>query len=351
MPLIRITPIRTISTATLDDEKELLKTLFGRYRDKQSSPEEEQRLLDAIRSGQYQALFEGLIDDSFRDERPLDDAGEQRLQEVVREVFQAVQHGKNQVLVHEMAIGWKFNIRRWLSTVAAAVLLLGACYFIWQQFIAEIQVRTIRTAYGEKKQIVLPDSSVVWLNAGTEISYPERFKGGQRIVNLKNGQAYFDISRNSDKAFIVKALGMDVRVLGTAFEVKSFADQQEASVSVGSGEVAVQVTGKQASRPLLPQQQMVYDHQTGEVKRLAIDSNYVAAWRNNRLAFYNERLEDVLAGLERQYNIPIRLVNKRLAGQRITMQLGQDKLTEVLSALSFTVNFNFKQHEKEITIE
>lgn len=163
----------------------------------------------------------------------------------------------NSVIKNEDPLSNKQPLIRKLSRVAAIlipVILIARGYFYFSSF---NQLIEIETAYGEERHLILPDSSQIWLNAGTILKYPKKFKGQKRVVHL-NGEAYFSVKKDDSKTFIVETGDLSVTVLGTQFNVKAYANEQRITTTLTSGKVEVR-TPENDIHILKPNEQLTYN--------------------------------------------------------------------------------------------
>ncbi|MBS1528663.1 MAG: FecR domain-containing protein [Bacteroidetes bacterium] len=261
--------------------------------------------------------------------------------------------GTEQSLLHVTsqmaAITQKHRQRIKYSWYAAAAILVFSAVALFTHTSHRRQLLTVSVPFGKVQQLTLPDSSKVWLNAGTTIQYPEKFDNTTRQILLKNGQAFFDVVHDPDKPFVVEAKGIDVTVLGTSFEVKAFADEQENKVAVTTGKVGVSAKD-QPTVMLLPDESAVYNtttHQISEQKTSAAD---IASWRTGRLVFEQEPFQYVIHALERKYNVRIQNEKPQLLQLKITLRLNDQPLKNVLDVLAFSNNFNYRQENEQLIV-
>lgn len=160
---------------------------------------------------------------------------------------------------------------------------------------------TLSTPKGGQYQITLPDGTKVWLNAASKLSYPKFFSGVQRMVEL-DGEAYFEVARKEKQPFIVKTSKEQVEVLGTHFNVNSYAEEEISKVALAEGKVSVRLQNDQF-KVLNPGQQSVVKAQQVWVEQVNIDE--VIAWKNGEFMFNNEALSSAVRQLERWYDIDI----------------------------------------------
>lgn len=222
--------------------------------------------------------------------------------------------------------------------VAAVLVLLAVALAFYQVQWQSPTLMQVQVALGEQKEVILDDGSRVRLNAGTVFSYPERFSGSKRTVNLISGEAFFEVSPDKKHPFVIETDQMAVEVLGTSFNVKAYPDDPTAEVSVKTGRVEVATADQHTL--LLPGQKTILKN--SNLTRAAVNTDDIAAWTENRLVFDNHALGEIFRVLERHYNIEI-LVNKPdLLKERVTLTLKEQPLNAVLETLSFTKTFAYE---------
>ncbi len=194
----------------------------------------------------------------------------------------------------------------WLKTfsrVAAIFILLIGISGIWfyLQHDANSAMVEILAAYGETKQITLPDQTEVWLNAGSSLKYPSEFNQKIRSVSL-TGEAFFSVTKNQSMPFVVETRKLTVKVLGTKFNLKAYPNEHQTVATLQEGKIEVQ-TENQQKQQLVPNEQLVYDSQTSKMKLLKINPEDLPDWKNGNLLFAEATLGEILQTLERHFNI------------------------------------------------
>ncbi|WP_313380073.1 FecR domain-containing protein [Proteiniphilum saccharofermentans] len=158
---------------------------------------------------------------------------------------------------------------------------------------------------GEMKQILLPDGSKVWLNAGSMLFYSDGFSGLNRRLFL-SGEATFQVQKDAKRPFIVKTQYMEVEALGTTFNVRSYVDAGMTAVTLEEGSVRVNVDGKVSiSEVISPNEQFVYDHRHGKTSRFEVDAELVSKWKEGYLVFNDASFEDIIRTVERRFNVTV----------------------------------------------
>lgn len=240
--------------------------------------------------------------------------------------------------------GWVQRLSAW-SSATAAIVMIG--FFLWTNERKPVSddVRVVVAPMGKTVRVNLPDGSHIWLNAGSALSYPVAFSGKTREVVLREGQAFFDVARDTTKPFIVHAKTLDITVLGTSFDVKAYQNDLDIKVTVKTGKVGVQLRDKpeQPALMLLPAEQAVVPEKTQKIQVTEISKPAIAPWKDNRMVFEDELLVEVLHALERKYNQHIIIEEPGLATEKISVTLDDQPMTDVLKVLGFSKNFNYSQ--------
>lgn len=200
-----------------------------------------------------------------------------------------------------------------ITAAAAAVMITISLSYYFRNAIRNVVDPEIfhkqRVAYGNIGRMTLPDGTKVVLNAGSTLQYSSRFNERDRKVFL-DGEGYFEVTKNTDKPFTVEVRRLAVQVLGTAFNVSAYADDDINEVEVLSGKVAVQAIEGQKSTVLLSRHEGIrLDTTLFELSRIAVDSNLVRSWEHGVLDFKGRPLSAVARSLERYYGTKITLDN------------------------------------------
>lgn len=244
----------------------------------------------------------------------------------------------------------------WLGYAAAVVAVIAVGFFSYKggqsQLEASLGEIVVEAPQGSRSEMVLPDGTKVWLNAGSKISYSQTFGYTVRLVRLE-GEGYFEVAHNEQLPFSVESGNVRVKVLGTKFNVRDYPTDAEASVSLAEGSVSMSsMRMASTERVLTPGQRATVNKETG---RIRVDDYEVAnaiQWTNGILVFDGESLRDIVNDLERCYNVRIivktpSLYNLHFYGTFIRQE---QSLREVLDALAATGKIRFVQKDQEITL-
>lgn len=171
--------------------------------------------------------------------------------------------------------------------------------------IAEQRVEVYSPA-GMISKLTLPDGSKVILNNNSTLSYPVKFSGNERKIEL-DGEAFFEIEKDSLKPFLINTEGMDVRVLGTSFNLKAYEADNETILSLKEGIVQAETTrkGEKEQIKLVPGEQLVVDRLAETLERKKVNINWYTAWVDGRMVYRDETLSRILKDIEQRFDIDI----------------------------------------------
>ena len=267
-----------------------------------------------------------------------------------------------------------------LSITVFVVFATGAIYFFSKKKITEAiaseAISSVATKNGNRTNIVLPDGSQVWLNAGSNLDYDNStFNKGLREVSL-NGEAYFDVVKNAEKPFIIHTKKMDIKVLGTSFNVRSYSNEKfaEAALIRGSIEVTlkdrdqkiilkpnekISVANEEAKTEAKPEKAALVKSNPAripqfEVKEIKPNPTYniigEIAWTQNKLYFEDENLEDIGHLIERWFGKKVTIANESLKSVHYTGNFENETMEDVLSYLKLSKPFNFRIGNDNVVI-
>ncbi len=188
------------------------------------------------------------------------------------------------------------------------------------------------TAYGERELIILPDSTKVWLNSGSTLIYPSSFVSKERNICL-SGEAFFDVSRDADRPFIVDVNQVRLKVLGTKFNVCTYPDNPEFTATLETGKIQINVEGKEEPYVLSANDQLVYNTMTGEVSISQVQAHNYSSWRTGSLYLDDMSFPKVISLLERTYNINIHVRHTRFNSQTIRAHFSANESVDDVMAI------------------
>lgn len=207
----------------------------------------------------------------------------------------------------------------------------------------------LSTSRGQTYSLVLPDGTKVWLNAASSISYPTSFAQLiERRVQI-SGEAYFEVSKDKAHPFIVITNNQQVRVLGTHFNINSYADEDNITTTLLEGSVQVSGPNPTVRTILTPNQQSLYDGQHIQVKE--VNAANVISWKNGQFSFKSEELKSIMRNVGRWYNVEVNFQNELLSSRTFSGKVSRfDNVSKVLRVLERTGEVKFKIEGRKITV-
>lgn len=254
----------------------------------------------------------------------------------------------------------------WLKVGVAAALTGFVLLFVWNKqspqnttITAQSWASISNTGNSIIKQD-LPDGSSVWLKPGTRLSYPKAFAQSSRNVKMQ-GEAFFEVTKNPQRPFIIESKHIVTKVWGTSFRVVDNDGVQKAVVTVLTGKVSVSKTGSEAHRAgarllatevmLQPHQQVTYQEQNGTLTtNRNADMSTMELWKHIDLSFNNEKLTGIASVLNKKFGVNIKIEGNKLKDASMTADLTGLNLPEVLEVLKTSMNINYEIAEDDLII-
>ena len=202
---------------------------------------------------------------------------------------------------------------------------------------------------GNKTQIILPDSSKVWLNSGAELWYPSDYTATNREVWMK-GECYFQIEKDPSHPFIVHGSKLQLKVLGTCFNVKEDENLDMTDVTLVNGKVKVLDLQNEKIYDMVPGQQLNYSKGLAVVKK-AENLEALTSWVNNILIFNNEPFSEVVSYLNGWYGVNIKFDHTMYDHHKYTFKVKTESLREVLELITIITPINYTIEGDQITIK
>ncbi len=292
-------------------------------------------------------------------------------------------------VVHLMHKGIGKPLFRLKKFIVAAMLLLtigisfGSAYlFFNKKYNATITCNEINVPKGSKTYLTLNDGSKIWLNSMSKLTYPGKFNTTYREVFLE-GEAYFKIAKDKNIPFYVRTSDLDIKVLGTSFNIKSYKNEGTIEATLESGSISIFRKGQDGKTKhivLKPDQRLTFVKSEGRIlvdniKKMLKNDKYAdtaqtnsrrkeklylaenintklyTAWKDNKLIFVNESFESLAVRMERWYNVRIEITGDKLKQYRFTGTFEKETIEQALKALQITTKFEYSIDHNKITIK
>jgi len=306
-------------------EEDYLKLLVDRYLNKTSTDEELEIFVHLMKQGKL--------------DRYLEEAMDNELMEITSEHIAPEKSG------------WLMKLRWPLAAALCfAISVLG--YLSLKQpagpATANLKNITFQNLKANVCKVILPDSSMVWLNPGATLAYPSAFTGKLRQVTMV-GEAFFEVTKDPEHPFVILSGKIKTKVWGTSFRIRAIPGEKDTKVSVLTGKVTVSASADEVS--LLPHEEATYKANDSKLVKAAIpESSDVIVWRKANLSFENTALSQIAAELNNFYHVQIHLDGEKLKAYELTADFNGKNLNEILILICKSVHADYSQKENEILV-
>lgn len=355
--------------------------IIARNLNGEAAPQEQQQLIDLLHQNQQlQQQYDILISIWKQKHGSINDEDNVNARNTISRIINraAIEADDTEVI----SLRKRRRNRRRLSLAISSFIILVAAGWSWLSYkhAAAIDKKTksapIVVNNGSRSRSLLPDGTTVWLNAGSKLYYENDFNGPTREVRLE-GEAFFDVIKLPDRPFIVHTSGIDIRVLGTTFNVKSYPGDKTVETTLYSGLVQVLRQGdiEKKAIQLKPNEKLILAKQAAKeeiklseqktplVKPIPagfiitrIDSakkeseRLETAWLYSRLEFRGDSFEELAHKLERWYNVTIVFTDEKVKGLNFNGSFEKETVEQAFKYLQATIPFNYKINNNEIWI-
>ena len=253
--------------------------------------------------------------------------------------------------VHRIHVSkWKRYAMPLAAFLCGLLVSVGALYWISSGKSAGY---IFATESGQRAQAVLPDGTKVWLNASTQIVYKPYFWKRERQVDL-SGEAYFEVSRNKTKPFVVNSNDVRTCVLGTKFNVRARPSEEKVVTTLLKGSVKVQLPGQSEEEGILLKPGQMLSVDTRTMQPMLTEANRpgdVLLWINGKLKFEQATLQEIVQCLEKHFDVHFIISDAQLQKDRFTCTFStDDDIRQILSILALTKRFDYKCEDNNIIL-
>lgn len=344
--------------------------LFEKFLDGTCTKEELDRLMEILQQNNHEAAFRSMLEKVYQDiDRPL-----------TSDTFASTDPmnlpgekpgSLNRLESHSRHPKTRGRLKYIVGAAAACLLLAIGLGYVWKaefdpggsltrlqtafnhqgQTLPEGPYKKQKTSRAEQKYLLLPDGTQVWLNAESSLIVPDQFEKHKRVVYLK-GEAFFDVKHAEKIPFIIHMPdNVTTTVLGTAFDIKAYGDKKF-SVTVKRGKVQVSKDKKAIATLTVGQQVKMVKNQDIQPIIQEVKKENIASWTEGKLSYDASELKDILADLERVYNVHIELRKNQLSGEIITTTFNkEDGIKAVLETLCMLTGTKFQKDRQTYIIE
>lgn len=252
----------------------------------------------------------------------------------------------------------------WAIAACFLVLMVSGVYLTWSYMKPEPPVayapfdygthKILYTDKGVKGRVILPDSSVVWLNSDSRLHYPDQFEGKTREVAL-SGEAYFEVRHQPERPMIVNTnKGFKIEVLGTTFNLKSYDNDDRSEATLYSGSINLIMDGRDGGQPVTrminPNETVVIDRKlTSSVKNLP-DPTVNYAWKEGKIHFDGTPIPEVVKMLERWHGVDFEITDKDILDHKFTGNFESESIVQIMDLMRLTSFIDYEIAGKTVTL-
>ena len=325
-----------------------MEDLIIKYLNDTLSSEERNRLNEWIaKSNRNRKVFENIVNHWNISQNDVDEAK--------KSTYQAIINSDRSFSILKKQRQSRWSILKYAAIITFCLSASISIYFLNLDpaenevtSIAEPNTIVKETGRGQMLSVVLPDETMVKLNAGSRLSYPARFDDDTRVVELE-GEAFFDVKRDEEKPFHIKTKELNVEVLGTSFCVRTYPDGGNPLVAVQSGEVLVrEVLGTKSVS--LKQDQYAFLDDKALVFKDINEGDLYFGWVNRKLVFKEESLQSIFKKISRWFNVDFEVSGEFAGPDKFTGSYNNPSIDKVMRSLSFAYGFNYEIKDRMVKI-
>ncbi|UII24993.1 FecR family protein [Fulvivirga maritima] len=248
---------------------------------------------------------------------------------------------------------WPFGIAASIILAISAVIFLFPKKKVKEKKVTNVISQVIKSnPAGQKSKITLPDGTKVWLNSDSKIEYPSEF-GRERLVDLE-GEAFFEVRKDTKKPFRVNSGGIITTAVGTSFNINAFKENANVEVKLVTGKVEVKnhstSSATDSALYITPGEQITYNKSKRSIKKSKFDLATSLLWKEGIISFSQDNFETIKNTLERWYgvNIQVKNLNRKIS---YTGEFNNQSLEKVLERMAFTERFTFKINKNHVELK
>ena len=284
--------------------------------------------------------------------------GSQDIDESLRDLFDECLTASDQQTHRQTVIRKVYPYVMAFAAVMALLIVVPISYRAGvntgEERIAAIEWVEVSVPFSEKQTVTLSDGTVLHLNSGSRLTYPATFSGDSRTVFM-DGEAYLDVSKDPDHPFIIKSQGIDIKVLGTSFNFKNFAQERTAELLLMDGSVEASVSRHNETRVvrLKPGDRMQYNRENDKLDVVRFNPNgYKAFYEDNSLHFFDMEMSDIALELSRRFDCEIVVMDEQLATRRyFSIFTNNETLDQILAVMSSDGKMRVRRSGKTIFLQ
>jgi transmembrane sensor len=326
----------------LEAMKEHLRHLLQKYSEGKLNLKEQIELSELLADKQNSASEQILLDD-WKSQLESETIPNQNLKHLLDSVHHRIRLNESNNLVH---LNWWQGFQRVAAILIFPLLLSFLAYFYFQskESASNVSYAEIQCPLGVRTKFQLPDGSIGYLNSGSRLKYPVQFIGERKVDLI--GEAFFDVVHNKEIPFHVNTRNLDIKVLGTTFNVIANEDEKTEEIVLQTGEVDVSSKSGKQLAILAPNEQLTLNTEKQTFVKKVVEASQYSTWKDGKLVFRNENMQQVARRLSRWYNAEVVVDDPLLDDYTFHATFIDEPLDEVLKLLSITTPISYKEEKR-----
>ena len=325
-----------------------------------ATPEEEAKLLDWIEESEenkklFAALKNTWVITSLVETKPNVEVLQRKFNRLLKKIEDQNESQSLYTDNEEDVNNNKYHIIHKIMRAAALIIITVGIttlltYIVWNKP-PQIAYNQVEVPSGQQAKLTLADGTKIWLNSESKLTYPDHFSGNSREVIL-DGEGYFEVSHNVNNPFIVKTATLDVKVLGTSFNVSSYSNDNDMRLTLVKGSVSIlDPSSNQEIKKLKPNEMAIYSKKDNLISIKEVETDLYSSWRTGQLKFRKLSFEEISKRLCRNYNVTILIKNPDLFNTTFTGSFyNYEPLDKILNVLKTNTSFNYKIQKDTVII-
>jgi transmembrane sensor len=322
--------------------KQQLQHLIQKYSEGKLALNEQIDLSEQLSDRQNQVV-EDVLNEDWESQLYSDFIPDRNLKPVLDRVHHHIRLNEDKKAIH---LNWWQGFQRAAAILIIPLMLSFLAYFYFQFKSpgTPVSFAEIQCPMGVRTKFQLPDGSTGYLNSGSSLRYPAQFIGERKVELI--GEAFFDVVHNAEIPFHVNTKNLDIKVLGTTFNVIANEDEQTEEIVLQTGKVDVSSKRGDQMAVLKPNEQLTLDIEKQTVSKNEVEASQYTSWKEGKLVFRNENMQQVARRLSRWYNVEVMVDDKQLENYTFHATFFDEPLDEVLKLISITTPISYNEDKR-----
>lgn len=322
--------------------KQQLQQLIHKYSEGKLNLKEQIDLSEQLSDKQNQ-VAEEILNEDWESQLYSESIPDRNLKPILDRVHHHIRLNEGNKLIR---LNWWQGFQRAAAILIIPLMLSFLAYFYFQSnpSVTPVSFAEIQCPMGVRTKFQLPDGSTGYLNSGSSLKYPVQFIGERKVELI--GEAFFDVVHNAEIPFHVNTKNLDIKVLGTTFNVIANEDEQTEEIVLQSGKVDVSSKSGDQMAVLKPNEQLTLDIEKQTVTKNEVEASQYTSWKEGKLVFRNENMQQVARRLSRWYNVEVIVVGNMLNEYTFHATFVDEPLDEVLKLLSITTPISYSEEKR-----